>query len=55
MTDDIVTRLLNDWDEDDCCVSCGIGKWRNGSHYPACLYADAADEIERLRARLIEL
>lgn len=47
---DIVNRLRDQRDEDGYCVVCGDGKWK--SHFPKCTLCDAADEIERLRARL---
>ena len=57
MTDDIVTRLRNNFANKDYpmlkdhCHSCAIPKeW--GGHHDNCLYDQAADEIERLRALL---
>ena len=57
MADDIVTRLRNNFATKDYpmlkdhCHCCAIPKeW--GGHHDNCLYDQAADEIERLRALL---
>jgi hypothetical protein len=53
MTDDIVTRLREDFITNGQCDYCEQWEWRG--HFPACPYQSAADEIERLREQLDNL
>lgn len=50
VSDDIVTRLREDFISNGQCDYCEQWEWRG--HLPYCIYQSAADEIERLREQI---